>query len=120
MQDHLKNLKALVIASNSMNDQSIKKFSIPRGSMLEYLCIGENCFQNVKTVSLQDVNNLSTLVIRKNSFNRMKGTFTCAKCSSLEELIIEKGCFMQYSDISLYCNIFLEIRRVVGMIFSAS
>ena len=94
----------MVIASNSMNNQTIDKFSIPRGSVLEYLCIGENCFQNVKSVILQDAHNLITLIIRKNSFNKMNGSFTCAKCSNLEELIIEKGCFTQYSEISLFSN----------------
>ena len=93
--------KSLIIESNHCNEFYISSFT-PKTS-LEYIDIGDECFENVKKFVTNGLNKLKSLKIGMNSFTKRKNgwgddstrSFSILNCIELES--IEIGCY-SFSD----------------------
>ena len=55
---------------------------------LELIDIGDECFNHVKTFRVSGMNSLERIVVGKNSFGEMEGSFYLTNCEKLKELEI--------------------------------
>ena len=94
---------SLIIESNHCNEEYISSF-FPKPS-LEYIDIGDGCFENVKIVMIDGLNKLKSLKIGRNSFTKRKNgevantpsrSFSILNCATLESIEIGHHSFSDY------------------------
>ena len=94
--------KSLIIESNHCNEFYISSFT-PKSS-LEYIDIGDECFENVKKFVINGLNKLKSLKIGMNSFTMEKKycrsdsslSFLLLNCDELESIEIGLYSFLDY------------------------
>lgn len=98
------NLTSLIIADDSMNAANITSLQLSKGKSLQRIYIGSNCFKNVSTIKIANLNNLEKLVIDEYSFlgEASYSKFECFNCNHLSEIIIGKGSFRYYEQFSIF------------------
>lgn len=101
----------LEIGNNKYNESMITRFSIPAGSKVKHMTIGDNSLQKVVAFELKGLGELESVVIRKNSLteNRgvqdieasQKGSCRIVDCPKLVSLAIGDFSMSGYKELEL-------------------
>ena len=95
---------SVVIASQSCNERDYTIFDFSRFTQVEYIKIGNGCFESVQTFKIDGLNRLKTIEIGNNSFMQNKNkdgnneskSFHILNCESLESIEIGKNSFRYF------------------------
>lgn len=103
-------VKYLQIPSDSCNDDEFTEFTLSSFSLLKWIEIGDNSLVNVRHVSIQNMPQLTRLIIGAHSFSPSLsmfgiesngGSFVLKNCNMLEEVRIDILSFAAYQSCSL-------------------
>ena len=93
---------SVVIASQSCNERDYTIFDFSRFTQVEYIKIGNGCFESVQTFKIDGLNRLKTINIGSNSFiqkkygNDSSKSFHILNCESLESIQIGEFSFSDF------------------------
>ena len=96
---------SVVIASQSCNERDYTIFDFSRFTQVEYIKIGNGCFESVQTFKIDGLNRLKTIKIGNNSFTQKKNwygndeskSFHILNCESLESIQIGEWSFSDFA-----------------------
>ena len=109
--DYIQSIESSIISITlpdwMCNDTNYTKFDFSHFSCLESLSIGNDSFSFVKTLKIDGLNRLKTIIIGMNSFTQVKGgpwshmsnkqsSFHILNCESLESIQIGEYSFNDY------------------------
>ena len=92
---------SVVIASQSCNERDYTIFDFSRFTQVEYIKIGNGCFESVQTFKIDGLNRLKTIKIGNHSFTKRYGndesrSFHILNCESLKSIQIGKYSFSYF------------------------
>ena len=98
-------VESIIIAANSMNDESLKGLDFTGCKNLQLVTVGNNCFMHVNTLKLIRMKNLESVMIGKNCFTKERNKsgkdpkrhFELKSCPSLRELKVGRYSFSDYT-----------------------
>ena len=97
-------IEELIVKNNSCNGKEWESLDLSLLSKLRKLTVGDECFNEVKTVKLSGLKELESVVVGKESFgleNELVTSFEMKDCEKVKELIIGKKSFNIFGEFSL-------------------
>lgn len=106
-----KNIKYLVIPSNSCNSNDFTDFSLEHFADLQTITIGDNSLQYVTYTSLKHLNSLTSIIIGRDSFgNRDLGTsMEIYRCDLLQNITIDRYSFISFKKADFIGTILISL-----------
>ena len=98
--DELKTLtvyvEVIIIVSHCCNESNVVGLDFSRFSNLREVRVGDDCFANVKDVSMTGLKKLEKVEIGKKCFCKaIGGSFEVKECEKLKSVKIGDGCFVK-------------------------
>ena len=96
----------MIIQNGLFNRDDITVFTISNNGVIKRIVIGDNCFGKVRVFELDGLNELESMVIRKESFwisnsERSDGDYRIVNCPKLKSIQIGDGSFQDYHSFEL-------------------